>query len=82
MNCCIILHNMVVKFNELSKEEERFYLGLDGQWQDENDLPRDFGPSNSISELLSRVTTTQDQAAHSALRKDIEEHLWNWRGNQ
>lgn len=67
MNCCIILHNMIIK-----DEGEEAHL-LDGFVPPPPLLER---PGARLGAFLAHTTNYRDRAAHMDLRNNLIEHLW------
>lgn len=67
MNCCIILHNMIIK-----DEAEDAQL-LEGFQLPPPLLER---PGDRFTDFLAQRSNYQDREAHYDLRNNLIEHLW------
>lgn len=67
MNCCIILHNMIIE-----NEGEDAHL-LEHFVRPPPLLER---PGNRMGQFLAHRTNYQDRAAHFELRNNLIEHIW------
>lgn len=67
MNCCIILHNMIIK----DKDEDA--LDLEGLPPPPPLLER---PGDRFSTFLAQRNNYRDRASHFDLRNNLIEHIW------
>ncbi|XP_028059219.1 uncharacterized protein LOC114262953 [Camellia sinensis] len=75
MKTCIILHNMIVE------DEREEHLDFDYEISSTNTpVQLSSTPTNDFESFLSRHLGIRDKNAYHALRNDLIEHMWHFRG--
>jgi hypothetical protein len=75
MTCCIILHNMII---EDEKEAAKIHIDLNVNPGACFFLPPEVttGADPCFEDVLRRYSQIQDTPTHTALKKDLVEHVW------
>uniref|UniRef100_A0A0A9C030 DDE Tnp4 domain-containing protein n=1 Tax=Arundo donax TaxID=35708 RepID=A0A0A9C030_ARUDO len=77
----VIIHNMIV---EDEKEMVKFPIDLNENGGTSIALPPEarMGGSTSFPEVLRRKATIRHHPTHTELKKDLVEHIWQFRGDK